>query len=82
MLGLRILDFVCLDQLIQERTVFRNIGFFLVFLWILDHPNCYRDWFFWILFWFFFGSLDQVLFGYWCSCESINLTFTNILLKY
>lgn len=37
MLGLRILDFVCLDQLIQERTVFRNIGFFRSFFgsWII-----------------------------------------------
>lgn len=37
MLGLRILDFVCLDQLIQERTVFRNIGFSWSFFgsWII-----------------------------------------------
>ena len=82
--SLRIWIFVCLNWMIQERTVFRNIGFLhSVFLWILDHtPIVLRDWFFWI---FVFGfSLDRwirFLFGYWCSCESINLTYTNILLK-
>jgi hypothetical protein len=54
MLGLRIWILFRLDQLIQEHTVFRNIGFLglsldlgqLVFLGFL--------------FWFFFGLLDQV----------------------
>jgi hypothetical protein len=76
------LDFVCLDQLIQERTVFRNIGFFLDFLRILDIPMVIGIGFSGSCFGF---SLD-VGSGF---CLDIGVlvnqsirSFTNILLKY
>jgi len=54
----------------------------LVFARILDCAGWMAGWFFWIFRWFFFGSLDQVFLLDIGVLVSINLTYTNILLKF
>jgi hypothetical protein len=60
--------------MIQERTVFRNIGFTWSLLWILDSPVLPG-----LVFLRIVGLGSS--FGYWCSYESINLNYSKHIVK-